>query len=689
MLSPSTIFDRHISPLMRTPLRVALMSSALLLSSAPANMALAQVQVDPMTTSSTGGAGSVIMQGATGSQRFQNALAALRDRNYAQAYSAARGLSNDVERRAIQWAAIYFGKDEIDHNTILRFQADAPHFASTSTYKTRLEQSLLKRDLPYTETIQLLGGQMPNLVDAQIALADAYVQDGQVARAGRIIKDVWVNNFLDQATEQDLYQRYRGQLTNADHWARANRLLMHDRARAVERIFNEYTPAQQSLLKAVIAVARKDNQSQNLLDRVDPNYRNHNLFHWANAEWAQLRGSEAGAVAHLNRASAGDLPESHLWWYKRRYLARELLEAGDKKNAYLAAAGYTQGPEGRVVDAQFHAGWISLRFLGDAATAAKHFEKMASLSTLPSSISESNYWWGRAFEAMGQIENARVKYQKAAKHDDYYYGQLASHKLNVQNIQLSPLPAWRDSESGFNKRELVQAIRLFEGNKTYGFARPLMRRLIYQVKSPGEMLLTARLAQDIEAHDLAILMASISSNRGVDLDLFQFPKDGLPSQKLAAIDAAAVYAVARQESRFDRTAQSHSGALGLMQLMPGTAKETAGKLGLSYSKSRLTSDPSYNALLGSTYLKAQLERYDGSLVLAAAAYNAGAGNVNKWLKRFGDPRSGKIDVVDWIELIPFTETRGYVQKVLANYQVYRVRLGDDRLRLANYLMKID
>lgn len=686
MLSQSKISLRQFFAPRNAAFKALLLGSSLLcVADLPAQ---AQVQIDPVTTSSTGGAGSIIMQGAKGSPQFQNALDALRDQKYAEAYNAARGFSNNVERRAIQWAAIYFGKDEIDHNTILRFQSDAPHFATASTYKTRLEQSLLKRELPHTEVIQLLGGQMPNLVDAQIELADAYVKDGQVARAGRIIQDVWVNNFLDRTTEQDLYQRYRGQLTNADHWARATRLLMHDRARAVERIFNEFSPAQQSLLKAVIAVARKDNQSQALLDRVDPKYRNHNLFHWANAEWAQLRGSDAGAVAHLNRAT-GDLPESHLWWYKRRYLARELLEAGDKKNAYLAAAGYTHGPEGRVVDAQFHAGWIALRFLGDAATAAKHFEKMAALSTLPSSVSESNYWWGRAYEALGQIEMARTKYQKAARHDDYYYGQLASHKLNVQQLQLSPLPAWQGAEKSFNQRELVQAIRLFEGNKTYGFARPLLRRLIYQVQAPGEMLLTARLAQDIEAHDLAILMASISSNRGVDLDLFEFPKDGLPKNKLAAIDAAAVYAVARQESRFDRTAQSHSGALGLMQLMPGTAKETAGKLGLSYSKSRLTSDPSYNALLGSTYLQAQLERYDGSLVLAAAAYNAGAGNVNKWLKRFGDPRSGKIDVVDWIELIPFTETRGYVQKVLANYQVYRVRLGDSRLRLANYLMKID
>ncbi len=161
MLSQGTISDRPFPTHARTRLRAALLCSALLLSGAYAGAAQAQVQIDPITTSSTGGAGSVIMQGATGSQRFQNALAALRDRNYAEAYSAARGLSNNVERRAIQWAAIYFGKDDIDHNTILRFQADAPHFASASTYKTRLEQSLLKRDLSYTETIQLLGGQMP------------------------------------------------------------------------------------------------------------------------------------------------------------------------------------------------------------------------------------------------------------------------------------------------------------------------------------------------------------------------------------------------------------------------------------------------------------------------------------------------------------------------------------------------
>ena len=154
------------------------------------------------------------------------------------------------------------------------------------------------------------------------------------------------------------------------------------------------------------------------------------------------------------------------------------------------------------------------------------------------------------------------------------------------------------------------------------------------------------------------------------------------------MDHAAIYAITRQESRFQVDAISSAGARGLMQLMPATAKETAGKLGVKYSASRLTSDAEYNALLGSTYLKAQLERFDGSLLLAAAAYNAGAGNARKWLNTFGDPRSEAIDPVVWVELIPVQETRTYVKRVLGNYLVYRARLGKDDLSIGEALRKI-
>jgi soluble lytic murein transglycosylase len=204
----------------------------------------------------------------------------------------------------------------------------------------------------------------------------------------------------------------------------------------------------------------------------------------------------------------------------------------------------------------------------------------------------------------------------------------------------------------------------------------LLRNLAQtSLKSGGELVLAARLAQKIGAQHLAIAIADIADQRGVPLDLFSFPKDGLPTTKLADIDMAAIYAITRTESHFQSDAISSSGARGLMQLMPTTARETAKKIGVAYSAGKLTSDPEYNAQLGSSYLASQLQTYNGSLLLAAAAYNAGAGNANKWIAAFGDPRSANVDPVVWVELIPFQETRKYVQRVLGNYLVYRARLG--------------
>jgi soluble lytic murein transglycosylase len=238
------------------------------------------------------------------------------------------------------------------------------------------------------------------------------------------------------------------------------------------------------------------------------------------------------------------------------------------------------------------------------------------------------------------------------------------------------MPAWQDDEAKFNERPIVQAINLLVADGKNDMAGVLLRNLAQtQLKSGGELVLAARLAQKIDAHHLAIVIADIADKRGTPLDLFSFPKDGLPTTKLADVDMAAIYAIARTESRFQPDAISKSGAMGLMQLMPATAKQAAKKLGVDYSSAKLTSDPEYNAQLGSSYLADQLETYTGSLVLAAAAYNAGAGNANKWIAAYGDPRAADVDPVVWVELIPFQETRKYVQRVLGNYLIYRARLG--------------
>jgi soluble lytic murein transglycosylase len=568
-----------------------------------------------------------------------------------------------------------------------RFEADAPGFVNQGTFKTRLEQALLKSGADGAEVIKHLSGAMPNTLDAQIALASAYLADGQKKRAAGIARTIWVDEFLDQKLEARVLDKLGSLLTQEDHWNRAMHLMMHDRATGTERLFKFMTPAQKSLAVARNAVSRNAKDAKSLLDKVDPAMKTNPIYYFSRAQRARQFELWDEAIAYLNKGKASD-PDAAEWWYERQSLTRKLLGMGDTKRAYLAAAGFTDGPEGRVVEAQFHAGWIALSFLGDAKTAADHFTRMAKFATLPDSVTQANYWLGRALTASGDTAAAKAAYKIAASHPTVYYGLLARQELGLPAFEVRGMPEWKDSETTFNSNEVVQAIALLSANGEKDKAAALLRTLMPSLKTGGEFVLGAKLAQSIGAHHIAILIADTADKKGMPLDFFSFPKDGLPSSKIAAIDAAAVYAVARQESRFQVNAISSSGARGLMQLMPGTAKETAQKIGLSYSPAKLTSDPVYNAKLGASYLDKQLEAYGGSLILAAAAYNAGPGNADKWIEAFGDPRSSEVDPVVWVEQIPFQETRKYVQRVFGNYMVYRARLGHGDLSVADALRSI-
>src|SRR6185312_3303025 len=498
-------------------------------------------------------------------------------------------------------------------------------------------------------------------------------------RAAAIAREIWINNTLDPQTEKKVLGAVGDLLTAKDHWARAERLMMDDRASAVERLFPFMTPAQKSLAVARNAVSRNDANAKTLLDKVDPAYKTNPIYYFSRAQRARQAQLWDDAIAYLNKGQAND-PVAEDWWYERRTLIRQLLSAGDAKRAYRAAADYTSGPEGRLVEARFHAGWIALSFLNDPKSAEKHFAAEAKLSTLPDSVTQANYWLGRAKAALGDGKGAKAAYTTAAHYGTIYYGLLARGELGLKPVELRDMPSTAGSEAAFNERPVVQAIGLLMADDQSDMAGALLRNLAQtQLKAGSELVLAARLAQKIDAHHLAITIADIADKRGMPLDLFSFPKDGLPTTKLADIDTAAIYAIARTESRFQADAVSSSGAKGLMQLMPTTARETAKKLGVAYSASKLTSDPEYNAQLGSSYLASQLQSYDGSLLLAAAAYNAGAGNANKWIALFGDPRLANVDPVLWVELIPFQETRRYVQRVLGNYLVYRARLGLDAI----------
>ncbi len=643
--------------------------------------------LDPVITNAVLPAPPIARLGL-GSPAFVAALSLLIAGDAPADYQAARSLTDPVERRTVQWAAIRFGKG-VDAESIDRFAADAPDYDFSSVYRSRIEAALDLTIADKDTIIRLLGGNMPNTLDAQIALAESYVADGQMARATRIARSIWTEEFLTKDGETKVETHLGNLLTQKDYWDRAVHLLMHDRASGTERIMSRLTPAEQSLALARIAVSRKSAGIAALIDKVDPSLKDHPLFHFTVAQWKRDTGDLAGAVAALDHVSAGNVPDAAEFWYERRLIVRQALAAGKPDLAYRAAANYTAGPEGRLVEARFHSGFVALVYLNDPQKAEQHFIEMSRLSTLPDSVSQARYWLGRTEQALGNAKASAENYEKAARFGSLFYGQLAREALGKAAVDVRPLPDWKNRQAIFDQLPLVRAVRLLAGNGRKAWAEPLVRRLAYQISEPGDFVLAARLAQQIDAHNIAILIADRADQKGYSLDLFHFPKDGIPDGvDLALADEAAVYAVARQESQFDINAVSRSGALGLMQLMPSTAEGLARKLGIAYSPSRLTSDAAYNLFLGSSYLKNQLDRYGNSLLLAAAAYNAGGGNVNKWLAAYGDPRSDTVDAISWTELIPFVETRKYVQKVMANYLVYRARLGGPTLTMQQALRRI-
>jgi soluble lytic murein transglycosylase len=297
---------------------------------------------------------------------------------------------------------------------------------------------------------------------------------------------------------------------------------------------------------------------------------------------------------------------------------------------------------------------------------------------MPISVARGAYWAGRAAEAKGDPASTRW-YTAAAKHQATYYGQLAAFRMgNSAPPKLVPEPTPSKQEiAAFDKKEIVRAARMLDQLGERDRMKPFVLRLSDLAKSPTEHALAARLAEEMGRLDLSVSLAKRASYVGVPLmqhgyPVLQMDRGGLAEKPL-------VLAMTRQESAFDVAAVSRAGARGLMQLMPTTAKEVAKQQGLPYNADRLLSDPTYNLTLGRAFLDGLLERFSGSYVLSVAAYNAGPARVWQWVQQFGDPREPNVDVIDWIELIPFNETRSYVQRVLENLQVYRVRLGDTQL----------
>lgn len=607
---------------------------------------------------------------------LKGGLDALSSGNLAQARAICDGLPETaLDRHILMWAIAINGGDQVPSGEIAAAAQALPAWPGLANLRRNSERAMARENPSADIVVSAFGGSEPQTIEGAILLARAQLQLGDGKAALATLRPYWRAEKLDADKEATIIKEFGTLIPAADHRLRMERMLYADRVELAQRV--AVLAGAKPLADAWGAVIKGDKKAAALLDAVPAKQRAAGYI-FAKARYLRKEQKFTEAAAAMLKApkDRAALIDPDAWWMERRTLSRELLDKGDVKTAYRIVA--TRGAESPVnaADAEFQAGWYALRGLNDAATAAQHFARIAEIASSPISLSRAYYWLGRAAEAGGP-GNAKDYFARAAVYGTTFYGQLAAERIGQKSLNVVyPKPTDQDRQ-GFEQREAVSAIRRLESAGYARYAELLYRDLASQLDSPGELALLAAMAEKQENHYLALRIGKIAAQRGIDVGALSHPIGVIPdTANISGSGKALAYAIARQESEFKVSAVSGAGARGLLQLLPGTAKDVARKAGLTYSKDRLTTDPGYNATLGAAFLGEQLSRFNGSYVLTFAGYNAGPRRAAQWVERYGDPRGKDVDtVVDWIERIPFTETRTYVQRVMENYQVYKMRLS--------------
>ncbi len=581
-----------------------------------------------------------------------------------------------LDRHILTWAIAVSGQKGVPSYEIAEAQRELKGWPGLGALRANSEHALYRENPPASDVLSAFGTTRPETADGTIILTRALQAKGDTTAAAKLLRGLWSKDALDKDTETKILAEFPSLLTTADHKRRMEMLLYRGRLDQAGR-FSDLGKAQ-SLYRAWLAVAKKAKNSAALVAAIDPSWKKEPAYLFIRVEYLRKQEKYEEAAKLL-----ADLPKDKdalvnpgEWWVEQRIISRGLLDQGKFKVAYRIAANHVATDPADIVDAEFHAGWYALRGLEDAPTAARHFQRILQTSNRPISVSRAWYWLGRAAEA-GAAGNADDYYAKAATLPGTFYGQLAAARLGRKSLNVTyPSPS-ADDRSRFESREAVRAIARLEAAGHGWRTDSLYRALAEELTSPGELAILAARAEKAGGHQLSLQIGKLAFGRGIDVAALAFPIGVIPATaNISGSGKALAYAIARQESAFNPAAISPANARGLLQILPGTAKGVAGRHGLAYSKERLTTDTAYNATLGAHYLGEQIDDFGGSYILTFIAYNAGPRRVPEWINRYGDPRGKSIDdVVDWIERIPFAETRNYVQRVMENYQVYKSRLG--------------
>lgn len=576
-----------------------------------------------------------------------------------------------VTKKLITWISIQRRNHGLSFDELSRFITANPQWPQQDILKQEAERAITE-DTSASTLKAWFKGNPPQTGNGVLAYARILAADKKTEPLKKFVNENWPDTVFGPSERVAFLKEFGRHITASSHNSRLDRLIREEHLDHVPDMYKHVSAGQRQLAEVRIALkqgarasfaklSQKQTQSEGLMVDYAMALKNNGKY------------DEARDVVLSTPHSPTYAPQ---WFKVRNYIAREYMEEKRFKEAYKLMANHGLKAGEDYSNAEWTAGWVALRFLKQPKKALTHFTKLDKAVKSPISVARASYWLGRTYEALNQGDKAKAAYERGSKHLTTFYGQLSAVKLERNHQPTLKATNHPKEQQKWETDQVFQAFQLLSkaGAKGRELTRTFAISLATRTETPAQREALVALVHKHAPHDVVWTAKKAGATNHV-VHKVAFPMIANTPKNLNP-KKALIHAIAYQESRFDTTAISPAGAMGLMQVMPATAQRTASKAKIPHHESKLIKDPAHNLRIGSVHLQEVLDQYGGSYVLTAAAYNAGSKPVDRWIALYGDPRSGKIDPIDWIELCPYYETRNYMHRVLENVTVYRSLMGD-------------
>ncbi|MCB5411425.1 lytic transglycosylase domain-containing protein [Pseudogemmobacter faecipullorum] len=598
--------------------------------------------------------------------QLSTALDLLRKEQWQEALAAApEGLGRDF----VLWSWLRDGEGRLgDYEDFLKRRPDWPGLA---LLRRKGEEAVTRSRTP-ARVVAYFAGNPPRTGAGAVALVSAYRALGQPSMAETEAMRAWAELSLSAEEEASL-QLLMPEAVAMVHELRLETLLWEGRRAEALRMLPRVPEGRRKLAEARLALRSDQPGVDRLIEAIPAALQSDPGLAYERFTWRMRRDLYPEAATLILATAPDQLGRAGDWAPRRALLARWLLRQDRAQDAYRVASRHGLSAGSAYADLEFLAGFIALRRLNDPETALRHFGHLRQGVSTAISVARADYWQGRAEEAAGRKAQAEAHYRTAARHQTAYYGLLAAEKLGLEldPALLDDRQAQGWEQSRFASSSVLQMARLLLAADNRAEGKRFLLHLAESLDT-SEIAQLAEMALQMDQTHIALVLSKQAAERGAILTRSYYPLTRLVPEGLRVSRALAL-AIARRESEFEPIARSSANARGLMQVLPETAERMAKDIGLTYSLSKLY-DPGFNAQVGSAYLAKLVEEFGPSIALVASGYNAGPGRPRRWITEFGDPRRPDVDVIDWVESIPFAETRTYVMRVVEGVVIYRAKL---------------